>query len=429
MNKFLLITLSCVTALVQEAGAQTEFRMGGDISMLSAYESVSTPYYDETGKSVTPLTLMRDDLKMNSMRVRLFVNPTETSSSKTGVIQDLDYVMQLGKRIKEAGMSLMLDFHYSDSWADPSAQSVPTSWYTGTLSSTNPSDATLEDSLYSYTKRCLTYLSANGAAPDYVQIGNEVSYGMLWRTSSDKCYTSNSASHSSWKRFARYLNAAGSAVREVCPSAKIILHIERSGQSGVAKAFFNRMETREVDYDIIGLSYYPFFHGELSSLSTTLSALEESFPDKPVHIVETAYYYQYFPSDADYVTTDTWAATADGQSSYISDLCEELAKHDNVQGLYYWFPEENGNGGSSWSASKVVITKWLNRGLWDNSTHKLNAAAKKLQQFLTLKDAASVTDVREESYYVSGIYSVTGCRLQSEPAHGVYIKNGKKIVR
>ena len=116
-------------------------------------------------------------------------------------------------------------------------------------------------------------------------------------------------------------------------------------------------------------------------------------------------------------------------TSFISDLCEELAKHDNVQGLYYWFPEENGNGGSSWSASKVVITKWLNRGLWDNSTHKLNAAAKKLKQFLTLKDAASVTDVKEESSYVSGIYSVTGCRLQSEPAHGVYIKNGKKVVR
>ena len=103
----------------------------------------------------------------------------------------------------------------------------------------------------------------------------------------------------------------------------------------------------------------------------------------------------------------------------ILDLCR----------VFELIREENGNGGSSWSASKVVITKWLNRGLWDNSTHKLNAAAKKLQQFLTLKDAASVTDVREESYYVSGIYSVTGCRLQSEPAHGVYIKNGKKVVR
>ncbi|MCR5312772.1 MAG: arabinogalactan endo-1,4-beta-galactosidase, partial [Bacteroidaceae bacterium] len=275
--------------------AQNTISLGGDISMLPAYENVNTPYYDLSGKQITPLSFLKDEVKMNSMRVRLFVNPTErTSGSKTGVVQDIEYVKELGKMIKDAGLDFMLDFHYSDCWADPSYQDIPSSWYTGTLSASNPSDDALVDSMYSYTKRNLEYLVANGVTPDYIQIGNEISYGMLWRTTSDKCYTNYSSTHKTWKRLASLLNSAAKAVREVTPKAKIILHIERSGQSDVAKSFFERMNANNVDYDIIGLSYYPFYHGYLSALSTTLNTLEKSFPDKPVHIVETAYFYQNF---------------------------------------------------------------------------------------------------------------------------------------
>lgn len=422
------IILTALWSCIQCVTAQDKFNLGGDISMLSAYEKVNTPYYDTSGSKINPLTYLRDNIKMNSMRVRLFVTPN-AAEAKDGVIQDLEYVMQLGKRIKQAGMNFMLDFHYSDTWADPANQNVPSTWYKGTLSATNPSDATLTDSLYNYTKRCLQYLVANEAAPDYVQIGNEISYGMLWRTNADKCYTSNAATHATWKRLATYLNSAAKAVREVVPNTKIILHIERSGQSDVAKGFFARMKYYNVDYDIIGLSYYPFYHGYLPALSTTLNKLADAFPEKPVQIVETAYFYQNFTSQAEFVTTDKWAATVEGQGTFIDELCTELAKHPNVTGLYYWFPEENGNGGASWSASTVVINAWLNRGLWNNSTHKANASILKLKNFLTKKEAASVPSVNSGKTTNSGIYDLMGRRLGIEPPQGIFIKNGVKIVK
>ena len=164
------------------------------------------------------------------------------------------------------------------------------------------------------------------------------------------------------------------------------MHIERSGDANAAKLFYQKMEANGVDYDMIGLSYYPFWHGYLPTFSNTLNMLEKEFPSKHVHVVETAYYYQYFPGVGNngvvYDTTDIWPATALGQQTFIEDLCVELGKHKNVTGLYYWFPEENGNGGDA-----VVLRVWQNRGLWNNTTHKMNAGLMKLQNFLTEKEA------------------------------------------
>ncbi len=395
--------------------------------MLPEYERVNTPYYDNSGNKINTFSYLQSSVKMNSMRVRLFVSPKEQSSNKTGVCQDLAYVTKLGKRIKDAGMNFLLDFHYSDSWADPATQSIPSSWYTGTLSNTNPSDKSLEEKVYSYTKECLTHLVNNGAKPDHIQIGNEISYGMLWRGDNDKCYSSQSMESAQWRRFASFLTSASKAVREVTPEAKIVIHIERSGQATVAKDFFNRMNHYKVDYDIIGLSYYPFYHGELNALNTTLNTLDSSFPDKKVQIVETSYFYQYFASDAKYNTQSTWAASSTGQQKFVSDLCTELAKHKNVDGLYYWFPEENGNGGASWSASNVVLTTWLNRGLWDNNNHKALPALLTLKDFLTKQTAVGIESVETNNPSRTGIYTITGQRLDIEPSSGVYIKNGKKV--
>jgi len=415
-------------ALAATAFAQNKINLGGDISMLSEYERVNTPYYNSAGAKIQPLTYLKNNAKMNSMRVRLFVTPTETGSTKSGIVQDIEYVMKLGKRIKAAGLDFLLDFHYSDSWCDPSAQTIPSTWVKGTVSASNPSNTTLEDSLYSYTKRCLDYLTKNDATPDFVQIGNEISYGMLWRNNNDKCYVNNAATHTSWKRLSGFLNSAAKAVREVTPNAKIILHIERSGQESVAKGFYERMNANKVDYDIIGLSYYPFFHGYLPALSTTLNTLKNSFPDKPVHIVETAYYYQSFPSTSDFNTSSKWAASVAGQEAFITDLCDELSKHDNVTGLYYWFPEENGNGGASWSVANTVLSQWINRGLWDNSTHKANPAVLKLQNFITTKEALGISDIHSDIYdSPKGIFDLTGRRLLTEPSKGIYIKNGIKV--
>lgn len=422
MKKVLFFLMASVSLMVS---AQHTFQLGGDISMLPQYESVSTPYYDTAGKKIDPLSYMQNTCKMNAMRVRLFVEP-DASQAKSGVVQDLSYVQKLGKRIKDAGMDFLLDIHYSDTWADPSSQSIPKSWYSGTLSSSNPSNAAMVDSMYSYTKRCLEYLKANGAQPDFVQIGNEISFGMLWRTTNDRCYTTSTTG--TWKRFTNLLSSGIKAVREVTPDAKIVLHVERVGNStDTPEIFYNKMKSAGVDYDIIGLSYYPFWHKSLANLGSTIDALAKSFPDKQVQIVETAYYYQYFPTgDKDYDnTTGTWAGTPSGQAQFISDLCSELAKHDNVTGLYYWFPEENGSGGSSWSASNEVLKTWINRGLWDNSTHKANAGLFKLQEFLTAKQATHITSITSTRPDDSA-YTLQGLRINEVTYKGIYIKGGKK---
>lgn len=426
MTKLLLTVVFCASNLW--ITAQNKLSMGADISMLPEYERVNTPYYNSSGTKIDVLNYMKNNAKMNSMRVRLFVSPKEKGSNKTGVCQDIDYVKKLGKRIKDAGMDFLLDFHYSDCWADPSYQDIPSTWYEGALSSTNPSDKSLEEKIYSYTKESLEALVEAGATPDFIQIGNEISYGMLWRGNNDKCYTSQNAESTQWKRLYAFLNSASKAVREVTPNAKIIIHIERSGDTNVAKEYYKRLESHNVDYDIMGLSYYPFYHGFLSALSTTLNGLATAVPNKKVHIVETSYYYQNYGSDYKYDTQKTWAATSAGQESYLSGLITELAKHKNVTGLYYWFPEENGNGGASWSASKVVLSNWLNRGLWDNSTHKALPGLLKMQDFLTSQSAVGIDDIADKKTSDSYVYDLTGRILNTKPQKGVYIHNRNKII-
>lgn len=336
--------------------------LGGDISMLPRYETHGNPYYDINGNRVDPLQLFKQ-LDWNAMRVRLFVEPSKASREDigSGVVQDLPFVIQLGKQIKDAGFKFMLDFHYSDSWADPAKQTIPSSW--------SRADANaLKDTLYNYTKRCLTALKEQGATPDFIQIGNEISYGMLWNIG--KAYPS---SDQNWNVFSDFLKSASKACREVCPKAKIIIHIERSGQPDVCQSFFNRIQSHNVDYDIIGLSYYPFWHNDLSVLSNTLYKLAQSFPDKKVQIVETAYYYQWFPqSGIDHDFRNKWPATPEGQRKFTEDLIIELKKHENVNGLYWWFPEENGNG---------VIDNWINRGLFDDNNGKALPALYEMSKF------------------------------------------------
>lgn len=336
--------------------------VGGDISMLPRYEAKGNPYYDINGNRVKPLEFFKE-LGWNSMRVRLFVEPNKASREDigSGVVQDLPYVIQLGKKIKAAGFKFMLDFHYSDSWADPAKQTIPDSWKWANANALN-------DTLYNYTKRCLNAMKREGLEPDFIQIGNEISYGMLWNIG--KCYPS---SDQNWNVFAGFLNNASKACREICPKAKIIIHIERSGQPDVCYNFYKRIQDHHVDYDIIGLSYYPFWHNDLSVLSNTLNKLANGFPNKPVQIVETAYYYQWYPNDGiDHDFRNKWPATPEGQRKYTEDLINELKKHNNVNALYWWFPEENGNG---------VIDNWINRGLFDDNNGKALPAIYELGKF------------------------------------------------
>ncbi len=363
--------------------------VGGDISMLTKYEAhqlmalrygiKNAHYYDTSGKLIDDVITWTKQQGWNAARVRLFVNPENASAADKGqgVIQNLDTVKVLGRRIKAAGMQFMLDFHYSDSWADPVKQFTPAEW-------AGLDDEALTQRVYDYTRDCLRELKAAGATPDYIQTGNEISYGMLWgpvgtpNAELKKCYM---GSDDNWGRFTTLLKAAVRACREECPMAKIILHTERIAKVDIMYNFYSQMRSKGVDYDIIGLSYYPYYHGDLSQLAAALNKLNNSFLDKKIMIVETGYSYHYPVGDHDY--TSIWPLTNEGQRKFTADLIAKLKSYPRVKGLFWWFPEANeyGLGGNYWSVLHVNDA-WYNAGLWNHETGRATPALYELKNFL-----------------------------------------------
>ena len=363
--------------------------VGGDISMLTKYEAhqqlalrygVTTAYYRDVNNQRIPdvITWVKQQ-GWNAARVRLFVNPANASAADKGqgVIQNLDTVKVLGRRIKEAGMRFMLDFHYSDSWADPVKQYTPAEW-------AGLDDEALTQKIYEYTRDCLRALKAAGATPDYIQTGNEISYGMCWgpvgtpAASLKKCYSGDEAN---WPRFTNLLKAAGRACREECPQAKIILHTERAAKPSIMLYFYNQMRDKGVDYDIIGLSYYPYYHGALSVLTNALNQLTNNYQDKDIMVVETGYSYHYKVGDQDF--SSTWPLTYEGQRQFTADLIARIKPYAKVKGLFWWFPEANefGLGGSLWNTLHVNDA-WYNAGLWDHETGRATPALYELKNFV-----------------------------------------------
>ena len=206
--------LACILVLCIASQAAPKY-VGGDISLLTKYEEHGAIYYNENGTRVTNVLGYLKDTGLNAMRVRLFVDPSKANAEDQGegVCQDLDFVMALGQRIKAAGFNLLLDIHYSDTWTDPGQHSTPSSW---TVTSA------LADSVYDYTKRVLYDMIAAGARPDFIQVGNEVTYGMMWPTG--HCYP-NGGNYGSgtFATFANYLKRGIQACREVCPAAKVVV--------------------------------------------------------------------------------------------------------------------------------------------------------------------------------------------------------------
>lgn len=339
--------------------------LGGDISLLPSYEEAGTVYRDEAGKAVAPLEYFKEE-GWNAIRVRLFVEPDRASAEHKGegVCQDLDYVMKLGQRIKKAGYQFMLDFHYSDTWADPGKQFMPYRWK-------NSGVASLPDSVYQYTRKSLEVMVKAGACPDLIQVGNEITNGMMWPAAKVEPLGKDN-----WDILVKLLESGAKACREVCPRAKIIIHTEKAGEWDKTKSYYNHL--RQLDYDVIGLSYYPMWHKAVGVLGATLDSLAVNFPDKEVMIVETAAYYSH--------EKDQWAKSADqysefypisteGQRIFTHELVAELRRHANVIGLFWWFPEENACG-------NTVTEGWLNRGLFDNRTGKSLPAMKEFSGFI-----------------------------------------------
>ena len=407
--------LACALLLAAAQARAQEWFLGGDISLLPRYEQVGQKYYNRNGLTVPNVLkfLKGTSVGWNAQRVRLFVAPE--GDPDPAVCQDLAYVTALGKRIKEEGFAFMLDFHYSDTWADPSHQTVPKAWQELKTATA------MADKVYDYTKESLEHLVAEGATPDFIQVGNEITCGMLWDIG-----RVNSGSVNNKNNLARILKKAVAACREVCPEAKVIIHLEHIQNASYTVQNFKDLTSRGVEFDILGLSYYPFWHEGLSTLATTLQQLQTNFPDKDVHIVETAYYYANQPAVGEGVTYDfssQWPISADGQAQFAADLVVELKKHDNVKGLFWWFPEENGSGPDN----DRVLGGWICRGLWNNTTHKAMPALFELKAFLEREDVGVTVPTTQPSQ-ADDWHSLQGFRLSEPPAHsGIYLHQGKKV--
>lgn len=411
---FLLLAISCM--------ADGKF-FGGDISLLKSYIDHGATYLTQDGERIdNPLYYFHHTNEMNTMRVRLFVNPENASSEDKGqgVVQDLAYVKQLGKMIKDAGMAFMLDFHYSDSWADPAKQWTPAAW-------ANLNDEQLNDKIYTYTKEVLEELKAAGATPDFIQTGNEISYGMLWgkkgTSSPKKCYAYDDTN---WPRFTLLLKQAIQACHDACPDAQVILHTERVAQPDYLKAFYDKMAAYGVDYDIIGLSYYSYFHGDLPQLDAALNKLESNFPDKKIMLVEIGYYHDWQPSNVTHDLSATYPVNGEGQKAFTEALIATANKHTQVNGLFWWFMEAN-EYGLDWNTQRVT-DKWYNAGLFDNQTGKAEPALYILKNFLGGADVQHIVSPATRT----DIYDIYGRRIPygtDNLPSGLYIKDGKKILQ
>lgn len=380
MKKILLSSLVCVLML---GHVQAERYVGGDISMLPMYEQHNSPYLDLSNKAIDDLLVwFVEECGWNTFRVRLFVNPTEGN----GVVQTTEYVAQLGKRIKDAGAYFMLDFHYSDTWVDATHIQAPDAWKGANAEA-------MADSLGQYTKRTLEYLKQVGATPDLVQVGNEIMYGLCGIKVAPY---DNANTNANWPAYINLVKAGCDAVREVCPQAQIIIHSDRPTNRSYNFYYYNKLVQGGVDFDVIGLSYYPFWHGYLTAeqatanghkdnLVSAINTLATQFPDKRVQIVEAAYNFQYWPSQGiNYNTQNIWACSVAGQYKFVRALVDALNPLPNVDGISYWFPEEAGNGDdTNWSTGgATVISTWQNRGFWNedqtSSGHKINATGEYL---------------------------------------------------
>ena len=433
MKKFL--SLLIIALVWVGAHAQTRY-VGGDISMLPQFEKYSSGYKNVNGTKVSDLiTWLISDCGWNTFRVRIFVNPQQKAPNYTttdyAIVQDLAYVTALGKRIKDAGAYFMLDFHYSDSWVDAGHIQAPAAWK-------GKSDAVMADSLGDYTHRVLQALKAAGATPDLVQVGNEIMYGLcgIKVAPYDK-------DDSNWDGYLGLLKAGCNAVREECPQAKIIIHTDRPTNSTYNYYYYNKLRTNNVDYDIIGLSYYPFWHagmtptsgntGEqvLQPLVTALTFLKARFPEKRVQIVETAYNFQYWPSEGvNYDTRSVWPATKAGQYNFVKDLVDILKPIDNLDGINYWFPEDAGNGDNvNWSTHAGLVEEtWSNRGFWDE---KQTSSGHAINKIGTPDSTTSAADVCAP-YYMRNFYNSSGediITASDDPIRAKkIIKNGQIVI-
>lgn len=291
-----------------------QFAVGADVSFLAQAEQQGI-VFKENGVPKPALQILRDH-GYNWVRLRIFVHPNELPN-------DLPYTIALAKRAKQLGFHFLLDFHYSDTWADPGKQYLPAAWE-------SLHHKALANEIFSYTRDTLIAFRDAGVFPDMVQTGNEITHGMDWP---DGKLPDN------WDHFADLLRAAirgVDAARGVNPRPLIMIHIERSGEPKAAVEFFDKLASYQLPYDVIGLSYYPRWHGSIPALRQTLHDLAFRF-QKPIVVVETA--YNWTPGDFVGKKAD-FPESRQGQKEFLAAVAVAVrATPQHLgRGVFWWEP-------------------------------------------------------------------------------------------
>lgn len=241
--------------------------IGADISFLPELEDRGMKFSDK-GITKDAVEILKDH-GFNYVRLRIFTDPARDSGYSPGKgFCDLEHTKQMAKRVKAAGMKLLLDFHYSDYWADPGKQYKPFAWR-------GLSFPDLKQALFDYTKKVMEALEAQGTVPDMVQVGNEINHGIVWPD----------GAIGNIDQTAQLVSAGIAAVKNVDPKVKIMLHVALGGQNDESVFFLDNMMARGVHFDVIGESYYPKWHGTLSDLENNLEDLIRRY-NKDVIVVE-----------------------------------------------------------------------------------------------------------------------------------------------
>ena len=331
-----------------------EFLLGADVSCLPAMEDCGAKYYDFDGKEKDALEILKAH-GVNYIRLRIWNEP-QTSFDR-GDYCNLENTIGIAKRVKAAGLKLLLDFHYCDTWADWKNQTIPRAWVGQTLEQ-------LEESVYQYTKDVLETLYQENAYPDMVQIGNEIGHGLLW----DYGRLENP------QNIVRLLNRGMDAVREADTGkkcAEIMLHTETGGNVADTERFFDALQQHGLkDYDIVGLSYYPYWAGDYTKLVDNMRNIYKKY-GKRVVAVETAFPYTDASSDEipNVVTGELTiremgvSPSEENQRKVIERVIQVVDGEENGYGVFYWEPVWYCLKGVG--VSKGLGNEWENQALFD----------------------------------------------------------------
>lgn len=315
----------------EKAKVKSTFIKGADVSTLIDMGKAGFKYFDENGVQKDVLAILKEQ-GFDYIRVRLWNNPKDAHGNFYGAgNNDIDTDLEIAKRAKALGFKVLLDFHYSDFWADPGKQFKPKAWE-------NLSFEELNEAIYTFTKDTIKSFKDAGLMPDMVQIGNEINGGVLWPDG--KSYGGDGRE---FDRLASLLKSAIKGFKEAATDSdcKVMLHLAQGTKQDAFKWWFDEITSRKVDFDIIGMSMYTWQDGPISALKDNIKWVKQTYK-KDVIVVEGSYPYTLRSEDRlsnDFTKADEYragySATVEGQYLYLKDLLEGIDEAGG-SGFFYW---------------------------------------------------------------------------------------------